>query len=55
MNIEGVKEVKADPETENVWVAFDARKTHAPTLHDTTLNSGLQPVPTTGRIISVRP
>ena len=46
MKIEGVKEVIADPKTENVWVTFDARKTHAPELHDAILRSGYKPAPT---------
>ena len=29
MKIKGVKEVVADPKSENVWVTFDARKTRA--------------------------
>jgi copper chaperone CopZ len=46
MKIEGVKEVIADPKTENVWITFDARKTHAPELHDAILRSGYKPAPT---------
>ena len=46
MKIEGVKEVIADPKTENVWVTFDARKTHAPELHDAILRSGYKPART---------
>jgi copper chaperone CopZ len=46
MRINGVKEVKADPETERVWITFDARKTHAPELHDAILKSGYKPAPT---------
>ena len=46
MKIDGVKEVIADPKTENVWVTFDARKTHAPELHDAILRSGYKPAPT---------
>ena len=45
MKIDGVKEVIADPKTENVWVTFDARKTHAPELHDAILRSGYKPAP----------
>ena len=45
MKIEGVKEVIADPKTENVWITFDARKTHAPELHDAILRSGYKPAP----------
>ena len=43
MRIEGVKEVNADPKTERVWITFDARKTHAPELHDAILRSGYKP------------
>ena len=42
---DGVKEVVADPESENVWVTFDARKTHAPAIHDAILKSGYKPAP----------
>jgi copper chaperone CopZ len=45
MKIDGVKEVKADPKTERVWVTFDARKTHAPAIHDAILKSGYRPAP----------
>jgi hypothetical protein len=38
-----VKEVIADPDTQNVWVTFDARKTHAPEIHDAILGSGYEP------------
>ena len=48
MKINGVKEVIADPKTENVRVTFDARKTHAPELHDAILRSGYKPAPMTG-------
>ncbi len=48
MKIAGVTEVKADPKSENVWVTFDARKTHAPAIHDAILASGYKPTPTTG-------
>ncbi|MGI9086311.1 MAG: heavy-metal-associated domain-containing protein [Chthoniobacterales bacterium] len=46
MKIAGVKEVKADATRERVTVTFDARKTHAPALHDVILKSGYQPAPT---------
>jgi copper chaperone CopZ len=46
MRIVGVKEVIADPDTENVWVTFDARKTHAPEIHDAILGSGYRPART---------
>ena len=45
MKIDGVKEVMADPKAESVCVTFDARKTHAPDLHDAILNSGYKPAP----------
>jgi copper chaperone CopZ len=45
LKIDGVKEVKADPKTERVWVTFDARKTHAPAIHDAILKSGYRPAP----------
>jgi copper chaperone CopZ len=43
IRIQGVKDVLADPETERVWVTFDARKTHTPDLHDAILKSGYKP------------
>jgi copper chaperone CopZ len=46
MRIAGVKEVIADPDTQNVWVTFDARKTHAPEIHDVILSSGYKPART---------
>ena len=45
MKIKGVKEVKADPKAEMVTVTFDARKTHAPEVHDVILKSGYKPAP----------
>ena len=45
MKIDGVTEVTADPKSENVWVTFDARKTHAPAIHDAILKSGYKPAP----------
>ena len=48
LKIAGVTEVKADPKSENVWVTFDARKTHAPEIHDAILKSGYRPSPTSG-------
>ncbi|HEX4652737.1 MAG TPA: cation transporter [Candidatus Udaeobacter sp.] len=38
--IAGVKDVNVDLRHERVIVTFDARKTHAPDLHDAILNSG---------------
>ncbi|MBA3544512.1 MAG: cation transporter, partial [Chthoniobacterales bacterium] len=43
MRIRGVEEVVADPKEKRVWVTFDARRTHAPELHDAILKSGYQP------------
>ena len=46
LRIKGVKRVEADPKAQRVWVTFDARKTHAPDLHDAILHSGYKPAPT---------
>ena len=43
MKIPGVKEVGIDLARERVVVTFDARKTHAPDLHDAILKSGYKP------------
>jgi copper chaperone CopZ len=43
--IGGVKEVRVDLKAELVFITFDARKTHAPDLHDAILQSGYQPAP----------
>lgn len=43
--ISGVQDVKVDLEHERVIVTFDARKTHAPDLHDAILKSGYKPAP----------
>jgi copper chaperone CopZ len=43
--INGVKDVKVDTKRERVIVTFDARKTHAPDLHDAILKSGYKPGP----------
>jgi copper chaperone CopZ len=43
--IPGVQDVRVDPVGERVIVRFDARKTHAPDLHDAILNSGYKPAP----------
>ena len=48
MQITGVKEVKAHPKIERVWVTFDARKTHAPDVHDAILKSGYKPAAVAG-------
>ena len=45
MKINGVKDVKVDLPDERVVVTFDARKTHAPDLHDAILRSGYKPAP----------
>ena len=43
MKIPGVKEVNTDPRRGRVIISFDARKTHAPDLHDAILKSGYKP------------
>ncbi len=45
MRIRGVRDVEVDLERERVLVTFDARKTHAPDLHDAILKSGYKPAP----------
>jgi copper chaperone CopZ len=45
MKIRGVRDVTVDLVTERVIVTFDARKTHAPDLHDAILKSGYKPSP----------
>ena len=43
MKIRGVQDVMVDLGHERVMVTFDARKTHAPDLHDAILKSGYKP------------
>ena len=43
MKINGVLDVVVDLPDERVLVKFDARKTHAPDLHDAILKSGYKP------------
>jgi len=43
MKINGVQDVIVDLPDERVIVKFDARKTHAPDLHDAILESGYKP------------
>jgi copper chaperone CopZ len=43
--IPGVQDVNVDTVKERVVVTFDARKTHAPDLHDAILKSGYKPAP----------
>jgi len=43
--IPGVQDVRVDLQHERVIVTFDARKTHAPDLHDAVLSSGYKPAP----------
>ena len=45
MKINGVRDVTVDLPGERVIVTFDARKTHAPDLHDAILKSGYKPAP----------
>lgn len=44
-NVPGVLDVVVDLPDERVMVKFDARKTHAPDLHDAILKSGYKPAP----------
>jgi copper chaperone CopZ len=44
-NISGVLDVVVDLPDERVIVKFDARKVHAPDLHDAILKSGYKPAP----------
>ena len=48
MKMNGVQDVSVDLEHERVIVKFDARKTHAPDLHDAILKSGYKPARSTG-------
>lgn len=43
LDIPGVCDVAVDTTRERVVVTFDARKTHAPDLHDAVLQSGYKP------------
>jgi copper chaperone CopZ len=43
MRISGVQDVMVDLPHERVFVTFDARKTHAPDLHDAILKGGYEP------------
>ncbi len=43
LRIKGVQEVAVDTNRERIVVTFDARKTHAPDLHDAILKSGYKP------------
>jgi copper chaperone CopZ len=45
--IPGVQDVTVDLKKERVIVSFDARKVHAPDLHDAILKSGYKPAPST--------
>lgn len=45
LKIDGVKDVTANAKTEVVTITFDARKTHAPDLHEAILQSGYKPTP----------
>ena len=45
MDIPGVQSVEDNIARERVIVTFDARKTHAPDLHDAILKSGYKPAP----------
>ncbi|MBV9008668.1 MAG: cation transporter [Verrucomicrobia bacterium] len=43
MHIDGVQEVMVDTKADRIAVTFDARKTHAPALHEAILRSGYKP------------
>lgn len=45
LKIDGVKDVTANAKAEVVTITFDARKTHAPDLHEAILQSGYKPAP----------
>ena len=45
--IAGVQDVRVNTKRERVVVTFDARKTHAPDLHDAILKSGYKPAAST--------
>ena len=45
LRINGVEDVRVDTSSARVIVTFDARKTHAPDLHDAILKSGYKPAP----------
>jgi len=45
MKVKGVLDVVVNLPEERVIVKFDARKTHAPDLHDAILKSGYKPAP----------
>ena len=45
MRIPGVQSIEVNIPGERVVVTFDARKTHAPDLHDAILASGYKPAP----------
>ena len=45
MKLPGVKEVRANPKAEVVLISFDARRAHAPDIHDAILASGYKPAP----------
>jgi copper chaperone CopZ len=49
IKINGVQDVMVDLGHERVIVTFDARKTHAPDLHDAILQSGYKPGATADR------
>ncbi len=48
LKIKGVEEVKVNTKRERVVVTFDARKVHAPDLHDAILKSGYKPASVAG-------
>ena len=43
IKIKGIHDVTVDTEEERIVVTFDARKIHAPDIHDAILKSGYKP------------
>jgi copper chaperone CopZ len=48
MEIAGVEDVKVDTAAELVTITFDARRTHAPDIHEAILQSGYKAAPLAG-------
>ena len=48
LEIDGVKDVKADPTAELVTITFDRRRAHAADLHEAILQSGYKAAPMAG-------
>ena len=48
MQMNGVKDVKADADAGYVTITFDVRRVHAPDLHEAILQSGYKAAPMAG-------